>query len=156
MSLSTLVRSTIINGANSIAVAVRNGIVYRLQPIETMKEIVFHNFEANVPRIFNLNDELTEDYKIVGVTVDFPDDDDKELSTGNSRPQNYATTAYVRIVNKNKASENLTLTLNSYPMYINKLYINHNDVWKIKMSKRVNKITFRCVPVLIEQRTNFP
>lgn len=155
MSLSTLVRSTIINGTNTIAVAIRNGIVYRLQPIETMKEIVFHNFEANKPRIFNLSEELTEDYQIVGVTVDFPDDDNEELPEGDQRPLNYIAGAYVRIVSKNKAVENLALNLTSYPTYINKLYINHNDVWKIKINRAVNKITFRCVPVIIDKRVNF-
>lgn len=154
MSLSTLVKSTIINGANSIAVAVREGVIYRIQPVEVMREIKIHNLQANRTKAINLSGFLHQDYKIVGVTVDFEDDDNDKLPDGNRNPENLYCTCYVRIFSQNKASENLVLGLSSYPPYINKLYINHNDTWQIKVTKDVKKITFRCVPVLIDEAVN--
>lgn len=153
--LSTLVKSTIINGANTLAVALRENIVYRLQPVEVMIPVVFHNFKKDETKIIHLSDELSEDYKIVGITVDFPSDDDEAIDAelGNSG-RDYVRTD-VRIINKNKASENLTFYLNNYPPITNSLYINHNDIWKIKTNQDITKITFRCVPAIIENTINF-
>ena len=155
MSLSTLVKSTIISGANTVAVALRQNIVHRLQPIEVMKEIRFHDFKKDETKIINLNNELTEDYKIVGVSVDFWGDDNEAVNASLQNSRGDYATCYVRIISKNKASENIILNLSSYPPYVNALYINHNDVWKIKITKDIKKITFRCVPVILDEAKNF-
>ena len=154
MSLSKLVKSTIVNGASTLAVAMMEGIVYRLEPIEVMKEIKVHDLKANKTKVINLGGFLHRDYKIVGVTVDFEEDDNDNLPDGNRNPQNLYCNCYVRIFSMNKASENIVLTLSAYPPYVNKLYINHNDTWQIKVTKNVKKITFRCVPVIIDESVN--
>ena len=149
MSISSLIKSTIINGANSLSVAVKEGIIYRLQPVEEMQPIIFESFEKDRAKIFVLSDVLDQDYKIAGITVDVPEDDtesDTELAT-NGRAD--TVNAYIRIVKRNKEAENIYLSITSYPMYVNPLYIDHNDVWKVKLDRNVNRITFRCVPAII-------
>ena len=155
MTLSTLVKSTILNGTNALAVALRQNIVHRLQPIEVMKPISFYDFKKNETKAINLSDELTEDYKIVGITVDFWGDDDTTLEEELPNKLSDKARAYVRIIHKNKATENIVFGLSSYPPYLNALYINHNDIWKVKTDRDVKKITFRCVPVIIEKATTF-
>ena len=154
MSLSILNKSVILNGANSLAVAAKEGIIYRLQPVETMTEIKFHNFEKDKTKTIQLASFLNEDYKIVGVTVDFKSDDYEQLPDGNDNPSLPSCRAHVRVFSQDKATENLLFWLSSYPSYVNTLYINHNDTWDIKLSEDVNKITFRCVPVIIDNSIN--
>lgn len=149
MSISSLVKSTIINGANSLSVAVKDGIVYRLQPVEEMQPIIMENFEKNKAKIFTLSNVLDQDYKIIGVTADLPEDDDESDDKLDEDKVKHSVTTHVRIIKRDKAVENLTLSVSSYMRYLNPLYINHNDVWKIKAEGNINKITFRCIPAII-------
>lgn len=156
MNRLALVKSTIINGANTIAVAMANNIVYRLQPIEVMKEIKINNFEANKIKTIFLSDYLSGNYKIVGVTVDFPTDDNENFTTNTRNLRDLSAFCFVRIFNRSKSTENIVLNLTPYPPLLNTLYINHEDTWKIVVNRDITKITFRCVPALIETPVNIP
>ena len=149
MSISSLVKSTIINGANSLSVAVKNGIIYRLQPVEEMQPIILENFEKDKSRIFVLSNVLDQDYKIVGVTADLPEDDNESENKLDENKVDKSVSTHIRIIKRDKAVENITLSISSYMRYMNPLYIDHNDVWKIKTKEDVNKITLRCVPAII-------
>ena len=63
MTLSSLIKSTIINGANTLAVAIKEGIVYRLQPVEEITPIVFENFLKNRVKDISLDSVIDQDYK---------------------------------------------------------------------------------------------
>ena len=149
MSISSLVKSTIINGASTLSVAVQNGIIYRLQPVEEMQPIVLEGFVKNRPKTFFLSNVLDQDYKIVGVTADLPDDDDENDDKLDENKVDKSVTTHIRIIKRDRAEENITLSVSSYMRYMNPLYINHNDTWKIKAVEDINKITFRCVPAII-------
>lgn len=155
MTLSSIKKGLILNGSDSVAVARIDDAVYRLEPITEITPISITDLKAGVPAIIQLGTELSHDYRIIGVTVDIPEDNEEDIKEGTNRESNIYVRTEIRIVSQNKAVENLVLNLSSYPAYINPMFINHNDVWKVKAYRDVDKITFRCVPIIMNKPITF-
>ena len=147
---SSIKRDLILNGSNSIAAFKDDGAIYRVDPIPVIQEIRLYDIKANKTKIFKLDDYLTKDYEILGITADIPDDDDT-VDGAASNPGNQTTVNLgLRIFQGKHAVDNVQLRLTAYPFYTNKLFINHRDVWHIKTNKNVNRITYMCRPVYME------
>lgn len=152
----SLKRGLILNGTDSVATFRENGAVYRVADINTIQEITVYSLEKNKNKIVKLGDRLTKDYEILGITVDIPDDDINEQTQTKDPGSQAKVKVGIRIFSHSKAIENVELELTPFPSYTNKLYINHRDTWHIKTDRNVDRITFKCIPVYIEQPIVFP
>ena len=155
MTLSSLVKSTIINGANTLAVAAREGIVYRLQPVETVTEITFNNFTANEAKIFNLSESLRQDYKVIGLNVDLTFDDDEYFDDLKNNPRSESYSLNLRTFKGDKARSNYFLNGNSYAKELASFYLRLDDTLNIRLNKNVNSVTFYCIPIIFDEKISF-
>lgn len=152
----SLKKELILNGTNSVATLTEDGAIYRINGMSIIQEISIYNLEKNKTKIVKLDDRLTKDYEILGILADIPEDDGNvDNATGNPGEQNTVKLG-LRIFSGKKAVENVKLQLTSYPFYTNKLFINHRDVWHMKADRNVNRITYKCRPVYMEQPVVFP
>ena len=152
----SLKKELILNGTNSVATLKEDGAIYRIDGMKIIQEINFYSIEKNRTKIIRLDDRLTKDYQILGITADIPEDDgDVNTASGNAGEQ-VTVRMGIRIFSGIKATENVKLQLTPYPFYTNKLFINHRDTWQIKCDRAVNRITFKCAPVYMEQPVVFP
>ena len=149
-------RDLILNGTNSVATFKEQGAIYRIEPYSIIQEISLYNLEKSRTKIFKLGDRLTKDYEIIGITADIPEDDGDVNEPDNKAGEQPRVKLGVRIFSDAKAIENVQLTLTPYPFYVNKLFINHRDVWHIKCDRDVTRITYKCKPVYMEQPIVFP
>ena len=71
-------RGLVLNGSESVATFRENGAVYRVADIDVIQEVTIYSLLMDKNKIVKLEDRLTKDYEIVGITVDIPDDDTSE------------------------------------------------------------------------------
>ena len=149
-------RDIILSGSDSIAAFKENGQVYRVDPIPIVQEISIYNIEKDRNKIVKLGDLLTRDYEIIGITADIPDDEtdvEKKATDPGYQP---AVDLGVRVYSNAKAIQNVHLRLTAFPFYVNRLFINHRDTWHLKADRQVDRITYKCIPVYLEQPIVFP
>lgn len=152
----SLQKSIVLNGTDSVATFKEQGAVYRIDAFSLIQEINLYNLVKDRTKIFKLDDRLTKDYEIVGITVDIPEDDgNADVATDKAGEQPKVKLG-IRIFSNAKAIDNIQLELTPYPFYTNKLFINHRDVWHIKCDRDVTRITYKCKPVYMEQPIVFP
>lgn len=156
MSRSTITPGIILNGQNSVAVARENDSVFRIQPLEVITEIKVNNFERNNVKEIVLSSFLEKDYTIIGVSADFVDDDDDLLEDGNRNPETLVAVVNLDVIGLDGSARKLAFWLNSYPSYVNRLFLNHNDTLRFKVSRALNSILFYCAPVILEKPINIP
>ena len=156
MNEGSLKKELILNGTNSVATLKEDGAIFRIDGMKIIQEINFYNLEKNKTKIIKLDDRLTKDYEILGITADIPDDDGDASKAADKAGEQSTVRLGIRIFSGIKATENLKLGLTPYPFYTNKLFLNHRDTWHIKSDKTVNRITFKCAPVYMEQPIVFP
>lgn len=156
MKESILKRSVVQNGADSVAVFREKGLVHRIEPIPVIQQISLFNFQRGKTKIFKLDERLTKDYEILGVHADVPEDDGDADEVAKNAGDMPIVGISARIFSGKKAVSNLRLTFSNFPIYMNRLYINHRDVWHIRVTRNVTSITFMCRPVSMEQPIVFP
>ena len=151
MNNSALQKGLIINGTDSIAVARMEDAVYRLQPIPEMTQVMFEDFINDRPKVFNLSTELPHDYQVVGMVVDFTEDDYQSLGTGSSNQTTLSCRVEIRVFRNGKAVQSFYTTIGAYPAQPVSMLLQRGDTWEIKCHRTINKLTFDCVPVLINK-----
>ena len=149
-------RGLVLNGSESVATFRENGAVYRVADIDVIQEVTIYSLLKDKNKVVRLDDRLTKDYEIVGITVDIPDDDTSEQAQARDPGSQPKVKVGIRIFSNAKAIENVELELSPFPSYTNKLYINHRDTWHIKADRNVDRITLKCIPVYMEQPVIFP
>ena len=149
-------RGLVLNGSESVATFREDGAVYRVADIDIIQEVTIYSLLKDKNKIVKLEDRLTKDYEIVGITVDIPDDDTSEQAQTKDPGSQPKVKVGIRIFSNAKAIENVELELSPFPSYTNKLYINHRDTWHIKADRNVDRITLKCIPVYMEQPVIFP
>ena len=148
-------RGLVLNGSESVATFRENGAVYRVADINVIQEVAIYGLFKGRNRIIKFEDKLTKDYEIVGITVDIPEDYASGQPQTNSPGTQPKVKVGIRIFSNASSIENVELELSPFPSYTNKLYINHRDTWHIKVDRDVTRITFKCVPVYMEQPVIF-
>lgn len=152
----SLKKELILNGSSSVGTFKENGVIYRIEPFSIIQEINIYDLEKDRNKIVRLSDRLTRDYEIVGITADIPEDE-IDVQKKASDPGHQPTVELgVRIYSSQKAIENVKLRLTPYPFYTNKLFINHRDTWHIRANRKVDRITYKCKPIYLEQPIIFP
>lgn len=156
MNEGSIKRDIILSGSESIAAFKENGQVYRVNPIPIVQEISIYNLEKDRNKVVRLDNLLTRDYEIVGITCDIPEDEvdvEKKASDPGYQPK---VELGVRVYSNAKAIQNIQLQLTPYPFYTNKLFINHRDTWHLRADRQVDRITYKCIPIYLESPIAFP
>ena len=149
-------KDLILTGSESIAAFKQNGAIYRVEPFPVIQEISLYALEANRTKIFKLDDRLTHDYEILGVTAEIPMTE-AEMNGEVTDPGKFKNVGLaVRIYSGVKTTSEVEILLTPYPFYVNKLFINHRDTWHMKADRDVASITFMCKPIYLEQPLVFP
>lgn len=144
-------KDLILNGTNSIAAFREDGAIYRVEPFSVIQEVSLYNIEKNKTKIYRLDDRLTRDYEILGITAEIPDDEDYQTEATDKPGEQNTVKLGIRVYSSAKSTSNVKLELTSYPFYVNKLFLNHRDTWHLKADRDVTSITFMCKPVYLEQ-----
>lgn len=149
-------RHIILSGADSIAAFQEGGLVYRTQPIPIIQEISIFNLLKDKNKIVKLDDMLSHDFEILGITADIPEDEadaQKKVSDPGYQP---TVNLGIRVYSSAKAIQNVSLNLTPFPFYTNRLFINHRDSWHLKANRDVSRISFKCSPIYLENPVAFP
>ena len=156
MTISNLTKTTIINGASSLAVAQQEGIIYRLQPVEEVVPIAFEDLSNLQIKEFYLSEILTKDYKIVGIDHDVATDDTNDPSQTDSNSTKIVTDITIGIRRNNVLIRNIYLQIRDMPTFLSSFYLHHNDTWTIKSSAELKRLTLYGIPVIINPVKTIP
>jgi hypothetical protein len=148
-------RTAILSGTDSIAAFTEGGLIYRVQPIPIIQEISIYNLEKDRNKIVRLDDMLSHDYEIIGVTADIPEDDTDAQKKFEDPGYQPTVGLGIRVYSNAKAIQNISLQLTPFPSYANRLFINHRDTWHLKADRVVSRISFKCCPIYLEQPIAF-
>ena len=72
MKFSKLEKDTILNGTNSLAVVKKEGIVYRVDPVPLVSQLIFTPLYAQTPYSIHMADYLDQDYKVLNINQGHP------------------------------------------------------------------------------------
>lgn len=155
MSTSMMQKTTIINGSNVLAAAQRDNQIYRLEPISVVKEVSFHNLKGNVPHVFDLSQQLTEDYEVVAVTSDLLPDDDTPLDAPAKRSRIYRTSITLQEFYANRFLSYAQFNVQGFSKSLSGMPIKHDRIWKLQSNIDLNSLIFTCIPVIYDPPTKF-
>ncbi len=154
--MSSLTKSAIINGANTLAVAEQDGIYRSLQPVETMTEIVFSNLAANTTKRFKLSNLLKTNYRAIGFNYDVVSDDAESIPNSTSDPSIPFVTIHFKSFRNGKGTFLLRQQGGGNEPYVAHFYLLQAEELEIRSSVALNNITLECVPVIVEPAIIFP
>lgn len=151
MNISSLVKGLIQQGTSSIAVAKKDDVVYRIDPIPEVTEITFVGFTANETKTFNLNRHLAHDYQVVAISLVVTDDATFQGGRGEQQTTIPSSQMTLNILREDKVIDTRIAGIKTSFASTNQLVINHNDIWTIETDKDVDSITIRCTPLILNQ-----
>ena len=156
MTESNLKRTVVQSGVDSIAALKEQGLIYRVQEIPIIQEISFYNLIGNQNKIVKLEDFISKDYEVKGISTDIPDDDQDSPDATTEKSYGGFLSLSLRIFSGGKAVNNLSMRLGTLTAYDNALFISSADIWHIKSGSDVSKLTFICTPVYREKSIAIP
>lgn len=151
MNISSLVKGIIQQGTSSIAVAKKDDVVYRIDPIPEVTEITFAGFTANQTKTFDLNRYLAHDYQVLAIALVVADSVTAQQSEQQQQETVPSSVMTLKVLKDNKAVDIRIVGIKTAFVPTNQLVINHNDTWTIKTDKDVESITVRCTPIILNQ-----
>lgn len=156
MSRPTLEPSLIIQGTNALRIYESSGITYTAQPVPQFIEFEINNIVEGQIKEVNLHDYFDCDLIARGLTADIAADDKETLSAKGSMPNPTVVESIVDVLDGDRVENRLKFYFTSFPDYVNHIVINHRRVWRIRTNYTVNKLTFYCEMVHVNQTIKVP
>ena len=151
MNNNELTKDIILSGTDSLAVAKYKGVAYRLEPIQEVTRIVIENIKDSGAKIINFSEYIDQGYEVVALEADSPYDEQNlpEVFAGTESTNSY--TVYVKIYRNNKPGGGFGASVADLASPPCRIFINHDDTWKLFCYANILKLTLYCIPILFDK-----
>lgn len=149
-------KGIILNGTSSIAVAKQDDLIYRLKPIEEVIALNLGGFKANIPLLFEVNQQSKQAYKAIGWFGDLSSDDDMDYRSPTYSIETIPLNGKFQIIENGKIVHQRFLSATTNLHDDGLFYLFPGQHLQVSMDKDATKVTLFCHPVLLTDSIILP